>query len=481
MRRGAQTQAADSAAVPPWRERVLTERRQKADETRRELERLSPRETKAVGAGAPRATAEELLALSVSLNQRMHALQEGGTASWFKLFKHMDDSGSGQVSYSDLAAMVRGELRLSPQELPERRLKAAWLALDHGGSGQITMGEFGAFLRLGEVVRRPPSAWKLHRQAAERARAEFDLDHLARVRGDQQPVYLGLSLSPSPSPSMNPPLQVRDELQRVYYATRDQDAKVSTLRWGALEQAVLQVEGRLAAGYELAEKELLLLSRTRRLEVASTQRACHTTREEANELPRLQESFSPQPRDLVVQQAVSRVMGRLAAGYDLGQKELLLLSRAQSLEAASTHESSSSSSSFCLSSQETVAASRICARRPVSAAADSRAPSPSRAPVAPPPHAARGLSPSPRILRAAELGPTGVEPRQPQHLAAFGAGDSGCQVAHCNACDFSSCMSNREAPAASLTRNQHAARQLAPEEGYDLLLRYSLRASYVRG
>ena len=42
--------------------------------------------------GVPRATAAELRALSAALNRKMRALQEkeGGSLSWFKLFRHMD-------------------------------------------------------------------------------------------------------------------------------------------------------------------------------------------------------------------------------------------------------------------------------------------------------------------------------------------------------------------------------------------------------
>ena len=41
--------------------------------------------------GVPRATAAELRALSAALNRKMRALQqkEGGSLSWFKLFRHM--------------------------------------------------------------------------------------------------------------------------------------------------------------------------------------------------------------------------------------------------------------------------------------------------------------------------------------------------------------------------------------------------------
>ena len=62
-------------------------------------------------------------------------------------FKHMDDNDSGLISYFEFAGMVREELLLTPKELPEKVLMAAWLALDVDGSGNLNCGEFGAFMQ----------------------------------------------------------------------------------------------------------------------------------------------------------------------------------------------------------------------------------------------------------------------------------------------------------------------------------------------
>ena len=59
----------------------------------------------------------------------------------------MDDDESGLISFTEFAGMVREELLLGPKELPEKELKAAWLALDNDGSGRLTAGEFGAFMQ----------------------------------------------------------------------------------------------------------------------------------------------------------------------------------------------------------------------------------------------------------------------------------------------------------------------------------------------
>ena len=134
-----------------WRDNVLADRRQEAGKVRRELGRLLHQDIRASMLDAPHATVEEMRALSASLNRKMHALQEReGVVSFFKLFNHMDDDGSGQLSYVEFAGMVREELGLSRQELTERKLKSIWLALDTDSSGLITAGELGAFVRLSE-------------------------------------------------------------------------------------------------------------------------------------------------------------------------------------------------------------------------------------------------------------------------------------------------------------------------------------------
>ena len=70
--------------------------------------------------------------------------------SWIKLFKHMDENGTGTITYTELASMIRDELHLSPQELGEKALQAVWAALDDKKNGFITAGIFGQFMRRGE-------------------------------------------------------------------------------------------------------------------------------------------------------------------------------------------------------------------------------------------------------------------------------------------------------------------------------------------
>ena len=75
-----------------WREKLLAAKRQQAEEKRREYGLLLHQDIAAAMKGSKRATAAELRALSAALNRKMRALQEkeGGSLSWFKLFRHMD-------------------------------------------------------------------------------------------------------------------------------------------------------------------------------------------------------------------------------------------------------------------------------------------------------------------------------------------------------------------------------------------------------
>ena len=65
------------------------------------------------------------------------------------MFTDMDDDDSGLISYTELADMVRNELCMDHEEVPERRLRRVWLALDADGTGHIAAGEFGVFMKKG--------------------------------------------------------------------------------------------------------------------------------------------------------------------------------------------------------------------------------------------------------------------------------------------------------------------------------------------
>jgi Ca2+-binding EF-hand superfamily protein len=97
-----------------------------------------------------KATDAEIKTVAEMLNQRMaEIIMEPAGRSWYKLFVHMDDDSSGKIDYHELEDMIRNELRLSDAALPAERFKSIWRALDADGSGRITCGEFGSFMRLG--------------------------------------------------------------------------------------------------------------------------------------------------------------------------------------------------------------------------------------------------------------------------------------------------------------------------------------------
>ena len=58
--------------------------------------------------------------------------------------------GSGTITYDELTDVVRHKLRVSASVLSENDVKALWCALDADDSNQLTMSEFGGFLKLGD-------------------------------------------------------------------------------------------------------------------------------------------------------------------------------------------------------------------------------------------------------------------------------------------------------------------------------------------
>ena len=58
---------------------------------------------------------------------------------------------------------MRHVLRLPADALPEAHLRSLWRALDADGSGYLTTGEFGKFMRLGA---RPQSSSAYRRPAS---------------------------------------------------------------------------------------------------------------------------------------------------------------------------------------------------------------------------------------------------------------------------------------------------------------------------
>ena len=94
---------------------VAARNRASANEMRGRLDVMHHRDLKASMTNVEAATPEEVRTLSEQLNLKMCELIEDPAArSWFKLYKHMDDDGSGKMSYIELAGMVCGRTRTEP-------------------------------------------------------------------------------------------------------------------------------------------------------------------------------------------------------------------------------------------------------------------------------------------------------------------------------------------------------------------------------
>ena len=122
------------------------------------------------------ASKEEVQALSEQLNRKLcELIKDPRERTWFKLFYHADSNGSRQISFKEFSAMIRDELRIAPKELPDRQIKAAWLALDKNGSGFISAGEVGGMMRRGEhvqagfVEQKAPWQERVHSQRWQKA------------------------------------------------------------------------------------------------------------------------------------------------------------------------------------------------------------------------------------------------------------------------------------------------------------------------
>eukprot|EP00747_Dinoflagellata_sp_TGD_P164554 gnl/TRDRNA2_/TRDRNA2_184638_c0_seq1.p1 gnl/TRDRNA2_/TRDRNA2_184638_c0~~gnl/TRDRNA2_/TRDRNA2_184638_c0_seq1.p1 ORF type:complete len:278 (-),score=60.59 gnl/TRDRNA2_/TRDRNA2_184638_c0_seq1:106-888(-) len=113
---------------------------------------------------------EEVEKLAVVLNRRMIDLIPDPLArSWYKLFRHMDDDGSGKIGYTEFEDMIRNELKISTVKLTEAQLHAGWRALDEDKTGLLTSGEFGKFMRKGEYVHDTGDDWKTKHAKAMQA------------------------------------------------------------------------------------------------------------------------------------------------------------------------------------------------------------------------------------------------------------------------------------------------------------------------
>ena len=98
--------------------------------------------------------------------------------SWMSFFNHLDEDGSGHVQYGELLQMVRKELKLTADDMPEDSVKALWLALDVDNSNHVTPGEFGVMIMRGV-------SHKLEGTAEKRAQQNID-DNKAKIKASEE-------------------------------------------------------------------------------------------------------------------------------------------------------------------------------------------------------------------------------------------------------------------------------------------------------
>ena len=66
--------------------------------------------------------------------------------AWKKLFEKFDIDRTGELSLNELREVVRGELLLSDEALPEVQLQELWKHVDVSGDGSISSDEFASFV-----------------------------------------------------------------------------------------------------------------------------------------------------------------------------------------------------------------------------------------------------------------------------------------------------------------------------------------------
>jgi hypothetical protein len=97
------------------------------------------------------ATQDEVASVATAMMEHLERVEvEPSKRGWFKLFKQFDENGDGHISYAELLQMIRGQMKMPPSLMPERRIQAVWHYMDLDGNGWIDMGEFGRFFRQAE-------------------------------------------------------------------------------------------------------------------------------------------------------------------------------------------------------------------------------------------------------------------------------------------------------------------------------------------
>lgn len=150
-----------------WRDRQWLRHKAQADEVRRLKQEQTPGYTQALAVAEP-ASEEEVLMLAQRLNI---ALNNDEVSGWYGLFKRISTGASNKITLYQLARCMRLDYFISPAEFSDWDLLRVWKVLDTKGSGFLSAGEFGAFMRLGESERTGPT-WQEKVAAAKREQGD---------------------------------------------------------------------------------------------------------------------------------------------------------------------------------------------------------------------------------------------------------------------------------------------------------------------
>ena len=110
-------------------------------------------------AGLEPASEEEVGALAEQVSAKMPQLLPMGTErAWIKLFKLLNEDGTGRLSFAEFSKLVRTHLGMGKTELAEERLCSIWKSIDGAGAGFCSVGAFGRFIKKGSAVLAQQSA-----------------------------------------------------------------------------------------------------------------------------------------------------------------------------------------------------------------------------------------------------------------------------------------------------------------------------------
>lgn len=224
------------------------------------------------------ASGEAVVELSRLLNRTLaKVFADPQKRSWYNLFIHMDSDKTGMIQYEELLQLIRNDMRVPPKQCPTELIQSVWKNIDSNASGNISAGEFGAFMRLAPY--KPAETWKqrLHKEKVAEKKA-VDAELTRQLKGGMTDVApASLEEVTKLSELMNRKLPLvfpnplarqwfrlfkhidKDLAGRVYYKrfksfTRDNlQVKLSTMSEGMLDACWCAIDSQLRGFLTAAE------------------------------------------------------------------------------------------------------------------------------------------------------------------------------------------------------------------------------------